>query len=600
MYIITAGAGRGSFNHRYAQPSRDGHRYSAFLYPTDIFPFSSQAQTDPVTGVTDGLLQHLADPTHAPRIFYVNTGYEYWGRSASLIHTDLNGTADITPLPNERIYHVASGQHYVDAFPPRQSVPGGFQGNPLELRLTYRALLIRLVEWAEGKAEAPPSRYPTFAAGELKRVEALGFPAIPGVQVPQVTNHPYRADYGDRWPQGIIDRQPPLLGYAFPVVVPALDELGNERSGIQSVELRVPLATYTPWSLRRGYPAAQNELIDFRGYWLPLPATEAIRRATGDPRSSIEALYPTPEAFQQEVAKAANQLIQEGFLLPEDRTAVAARQQQYWDFLHPAGAKAPTKGPANGSLIIIGGGRLDSVFYQKFMELAGGPDAPIVIIPTAGEDSFLEREGSEEQIKNPFAAAGFRNITVLHTRDPQVANTDAFTAPLKQAKGVWFSGGRQWRLADSYLHTQTQEAINDVLARGGVIAGTSAGASIQGSLLVRGDTNGNTLMLGDHTEGFGLVSQVAIDQHLLARNRQFDMFSVTKQYPDLLGIGLDENTGIVVQGNMFSVIGKSYVAIYNSEETISESNEPGDGMPRFLLLHQGDRFNLVERRLIRD
>ena len=112
LMIITAGAGRGSFNHRFAQPSRDAHRFSAFFYPTDIFPFTGAEQNDPITGKTDGLLSHIHKEEHLPKIFYINTGYEYWGRAASLIHISVDGTKDIAPGSNERIYHLASGQHF--------------------------------------------------------------------------------------------------------------------------------------------------------------------------------------------------------------------------------------------------------------------------------------------------------------------------------------------------------------------------------------------------------------------------------------------------------------------------------------------------------
>ena len=154
--------------------------------------------------------------------------------------------------------------------------------------------------------------------------------------------------------------------------------------------------------------------------------------------------------------------------------------------------------------------------------------------------SFLEGYLHEEDLdnfKNSFLKKGFKNVIVLHTHNREEANTDEFTLPLKNAKGVWFSGGRQWRLADSYLNTKTHEAFKALLDRGGVIAGSSAGATIQGSYLARGDTKTNTIMMGDHEEGLSFLTNVAIDQHLLARNRQFDMFDILDNRPELLGIG---------------------------------------------------------------
>jgi len=242
-------------------------------------------------------------------------------------------------------------------------------------------------------------------------------------------------------------------------------------------------------------------------------------------------------------------------------------------------------GPAHGSLVIVGGGLRDQAIVERFIQLAGGEDAPIVVIPTAGEDDHYDQSW---QGLRQLQAAGARNLTVLHTRDPSVANTPAFVAPLKSARGVFFPGGRQWRLADAYLNTLTQTELVNVLARGGVVGGTSAGATILGSYLVRGDTRNNTILMGDHEVGFGFVRNVAVDQHLLRRNRQFDLLGVIAQHPELLGIGLDENAAIVVRGDTAEVIGQSYVAIYDNRHP---AGEPGP----FYFLQPGDRFNLNTR-----
>jgi cyanophycinase len=250
---------------------------------------------------------------------------------------------------------------------------------------------------------------------------------------------------------------------------------------------------------------------------------------------------------------------------------------------------------------VIGGGRLDPVFYQKFQELAGGPDAPIVIIPTANSDGGLARDPDYKRLKQRFQEEGFTHISVCHTRDPKEANTEAFTRAIREAKGVWFPGGRQWRLADSYLGTATEEALKDLLARGGVIAGTSAGATIQGSYLARGDSRTNTVMMGDHEEGMGFITNIAIDQHLLARNRQFDLFEILEKHPELLGIGLDENTGIVVQGDTLEVIGASYIAVYDGKKWSPERRAYfplGKQDQRFYLLPAGARYNLRDRRVV--
>jgi len=246
----------------------------------------------------------------------------------------------------------------------------------------------------------------------------------------------------------------------------------------------------------------------------------------------------------------------------------------------------PAVGPPQGSLVVVGGAMADPAIYERFIELAGGPDAPIVYIPTAG--------GGEEyddfcSCLVPWHRNGARNIRVLHTTDPAEADTEAFVAPLREAQGVFFGGGRQWRLVDAYGGTRTETAIREVLERGGVVGGSSAGASIQGSFLVRGDTRTNTVMMGDHQEGFGYLRNVGIDQHVLQRNRHFDLLEVMEAHPQLLGIGLDENTALIVQGDDAEVIGQSYVLIYDRGAAVGDHGGP------FYFLAPGDRFDLATR-----
>jgi cyanophycinase len=244
-------------------------------------------------------------------------------------------------------------------------------------------------------------------------------------------------------------------------------------------------------------------------------------------------------------------------------------------------AVAQTVGPRNGSLVIVGGGQIGPEIMKRFLDLAGGPDAPIVLIPTADTQ---DRPASAYQDNRNLRTAGAKNVIVLHTHDRQKADSEEFVAPLRQARGVWFAGGRQWRLVDSYLHTRTEKELHALLDRGGVIGGTSAGATIQGSYLVRGAREGNQIMMAKgYEEGFGFLKSVAIDQHLLKRHRENGLIEVVKVHPELLGIGIDESTAIVVQGDRFEVVGASKVAIYDPRR------QP------FYFLSAGDRFNLRTR-----
>lgn len=252
-------------------------------------------------------------------------------------------------------------------------------------------------------------------------------------------------------------------------------------------------------------------------------------------------------------------------------------------------AQGTEVGPSNGSLVIVGGAMRDPAIIERFLQLAGGKDAPIVMIPTAGG---REEYGPYWSGLIQFKEVGATNLTVLHTTDRTVADSEEFVKPIQEARGVFFGGGRQWRLADSYLNTRTQKELFKLLERGGVIGGSSAGATIQGSYLVRGDSKTNTVMMGDHVEGMGFLRNVGIDQHLLKRNRHFDMIEVIKKNPELLGIGLDENTAIVVRRDQFEVIGQSYVVIYDNSSVI-----PPDG--QFFFLAPGDRYNMKTRMATR-
>jgi cyanophycinase len=255
-----------------------------------------------------------------------------------------------------------------------------------------------------------------------------------------------------------------------------------------------------------------------------------------------------------------------------------------------AALTAAQHGPDKGTLVVVGGAMQDPAIVKRFIDLAGGPDAPIVIIPTAGEadDEYGEYWSGLKQ----WRENGANNLTVLHTRDRQVADSDAFVKPIRAARGVFFGGGRQWRLADSYLNTLTHKELAKVLERGGVIGGSSAGASILASFMVRGDTKGNEKMIGDHTEGLGFLKNAAVDQHLLRRNRQFDMLEVIDKHPQLLGIGIDEDTAIVVDGDRFDVIGKSYVVVYSHKPVVGSNG-------RFYFMGAGDRFDMKERKATR-
>ncbi|KAF2225881.1 hypothetical protein BDZ85DRAFT_192607 [Elsinoe ampelina] len=257
-----------------------------------------------------------------------------------------------------------------------------------------------------------------------------------------------------------------------------------------------------------------------------------------------------------------------------------------------------TIGPENGSLVIVGGALTSDSIWQRIIDLAGGPDAPIVVIPTAGGVATYDQNFSSAQ---SFRRLGATKVTVLHTYDPAVADTEEFVAPLLEAKGIFFGGGRQWRLVDAYAGTRSEREFQGVLDRGGVISGSSAGASIQGSFLARGDTANNQVMIGDHTVGFGYLKNTAIDQHVLVRNRQFDMFDILKVYPELLGVAIDEDTALIVNKNEAEVFGSTYAIIYDGKFWSREGSDLKNLPPpesRFYFLRPGDKYDLALREVV--
>lgn len=246
----------------------------------------------------------------------------------------------------------------------------------------------------------------------------------------------------------------------------------------------------------------------------------------------------------------------------------------------------PCVGPPRGAVVAAGGGRLNRAIYERFVELAGGAQARIVLIPTAGTE-YGSHDGwtAIEELRK----AGAEHLEVLHTRSEKVADLPPFAAPLNEATGVWFSGGHQWRLVDVYLHTETHRQLDRLLQRGGVIGGNSAGASALASFLLRGGEFNGEIISTERSVGFGFLRNVAVDQHLLARGRENEMFEVLRREPHLLGIGLDEGSAVVITGDLARVIG-GRVAIY-------DITDPESLIP-LRWLDSGEVYDLGARRAI--
>jgi cyanophycinase len=263
-------------------------------------------------------------------------------------------------------------------------------------------------------------------------------------------------------------------------------------------------------------------------------------------------------------------------------------------------AQAPEYGPAKGTLVIQGGGSdAGTGIFETFVNKAGGLGAKIVVVPTAGGNK--NPDGSwkvykEDEVLASWKKRGLTNVWMLHTHDPKVADTEEFAKVLRDAKGVWFVGGRQWNIVDSYANTLTLREFHNVLERGGVIGGSSAGATIQGDYLVRGAIAGSEIVMTpepEHEHGFAFLRKVAIDQHINTRNRWDDLVPVIRKYPNMLGIGLSEGTAIVVTGDQFEVIGKWKVAIHDNTRRYQPWEKP------YYVLSTGDVYDMKARKTVK-
>lgn len=268
-------------------------------------------------------------------------------------------------------------------------------------------------------------------------------------------------------------------------------------------------------------------------------------------------------------------------LVTISRAAVARTGEPF-----PAAEPKKPEVVAGGTLYIAGGGQPSSRAIERFVKAAGGPEAKIVVIPTAlGTGSARMGAGDVRLLKRH----GAQHVVIAHAATPEEAEKPAFLEILRNAGGIWFSGGRQWRLVDSYLGTKAHKLMHDVLARGGAIAGSSAGASIQAEYMVRGHPLGNRVMMAEGYEhGLGFLPGVAIDQHFTQRNRQKDMAAVKRRFPQLLGIGIDESTAVFVTGHIMEVVGAHEVSVYDRTQSAQAHQRT--------ILRAGDRYDLRARR----
>ena len=334
-----AGGGLGSFNHRFAQPTRFSGQRLNHDYPVDRFPFAYERQKHPFRDTddsTDGLLEQARATHTLPKIMHTQSSSEYWHRAGSLPHTDPLGTRDARAQRHVRFYTFGGTQHGPASYPPTKG-GAAYLKNPADFRPIMRSLLLKLDGWAQGK-KMPPSVIPTIKSGSLVHWEqhTVGFPEIPGVRFPTVIHQPNDWFYGDRWEstRSMIELHPPQMRNDYRVLVPKTDSDGNEIGCLQPPEVAVPLGTYASWNLYPDGNPAQPDLVGLSGAFFPFTITQAEREANGDPRPSIAERYASRMDYLNAFEQACEQLVDQGFLLKSEVPVLLEKHnQRYQSFV---------------------------------------------------------------------------------------------------------------------------------------------------------------------------------------------------------------------------------------------------------------------------
>jgi Alpha/beta hydrolase domain len=332
LFIASAGAGRGSFDHRYAIPGEAGNSVLSDLRPVDLFPFTDGIEKDPVTGARDGLLRKAEASHTVPKIFYTYSSTEYWARVGSLAYTTVDGAKELPLSGSARLYFYPGTPHSHYPFPPIKRGLANY-GNFASAGWSFRALLLDLDEWVAKGTKPPDSAYARLG-GDLVSRDRVVFPKIPGVEFPPYMPRNWRVDYGPDFPtQGIIANEPPKLGQPYTVLVPSVDRDGNDSGGIRLPEVAVPLGTFTGWNYQLPTLANLNYLAGLVGSFIPFTRTAEERKTSGDARLSIAERYSGRDDYIEKVRAAVQALVSRRLLRAEDMNAIVEQNAARWDYL---------------------------------------------------------------------------------------------------------------------------------------------------------------------------------------------------------------------------------------------------------------------------
>jgi Alpha/beta hydrolase domain len=323
LFVASAGAGGGSFNHRFAMPGQAGNSVLSILRPVDLPPFTD-----------DGLLSKARSARVVPKIFYTFSSTEYWARAGSLTHTSEDGLKDVALASTSRLYFLAGTPHSGGAFPPSTGQQFKQYMNFAQQRWVQRALLLDLDAWVRGEADPPPSRHPSIAAAELVPLDAVDFPRAPSMLFTSYMPSVWRMDYGLTYnSKRVISNEPPSLGAPYRVLVPQVNADGNDRSGIRLLEIAVPLGTYTGWNIALPQLRDLQYLAGLVGSFDPFPLTREDRVRTNDSRRSIAERYTGREDYIRQVRRAADDLVRQRFMLANDVPAAVQHAEEMWNVI---------------------------------------------------------------------------------------------------------------------------------------------------------------------------------------------------------------------------------------------------------------------------
>lgn len=326
---VIAGAGYGMFNNRFAMPTRTNGQHESHLYPNDYYPFTygENDGLDPYSGRPDSVLRLARNTNTVPKLMHIQTSNEYWIRGGSLPHTDPLGTLDAAIPDNVRFYAIGGSQHGSGTGQPGAAAAGQLPNNPNMWTPFADTLLAALVSWVSDDTPPPPSRYPKIADGTLVpshlpsgEINPAAWNPLPGVRHPKAMYKVGYADYGPRFrSHGIIDLHPASTTRYYEPMVPAVGPDNNDSpiSTLLPPLTAVPLGTFVPWNLRAVASGAETELARLAGGYIPFPATPEEAARNNDPRTPVSALYSGFADYLSRYEAATDQLVNEGYLLPE-------------------------------------------------------------------------------------------------------------------------------------------------------------------------------------------------------------------------------------------------------------------------------------------